>query len=50
MSEIKGQLFGILLVIAIFAAVGSVLATSFSKAAKDVASEIVEPVSLTVSL
>lgn len=37
MSEIKGQLFGILLVILVFASVGTILATVFVNAANNVA-------------
>lgn len=40
MSEIKGQLLGMLLVITIFGAIAAVLFTSFKKAADNVASEV----------
>ena len=46
MSEIKGQLFGVLLVIAIFSAISGVLITAFSTAANQAASEITAPVEL----
>lgn len=36
MSEIKGQLLGVLLVIAIFAAISTILITAFSGAANDI--------------
>lgn len=48
MSEIKGQLLGIVLVIAVFAVVGAALVTAFSNATKKVATEIEkEPTGLT---
>ena len=46
MSEIKGQLFGIILVIAIFAAVATLLTLAFTDAADSVASQIKSSVSI----
>lgn len=40
MSEIKGQLLGIVLVVAVFGVVGGVLVTSFETAASNVAEKI----------
>lgn len=42
MSEIKGQLLGIVLVVAVFGAVGSILVTAFQKAATDLGTTISE--------
>ena len=42
MSEIKGQLLGIVLVVAIFAAVGGVLLGAFKTAASNTAEKIKE--------
>lgn len=43
MSELKGQLLGMLLVIGIFGAIGSVLYGSFKSAASSVASQVSTP-------
>jgi len=40
MSEIKGQLLGIVLVVAVFGVVGTVLVTAFQSAAKKVSQKI----------
>jgi uncharacterized protein involved in cysteine biosynthesis len=40
MSEIKGQLLGILLVIMVFASVGTILASVFVNAANNVAEKV----------
>ena len=40
MSEIKGQLLGIVLVVAVFGVVGGVLVTAFSKSAETIGSKI----------
>lgn len=40
MSEIKGQLLGIVLVVAVFGVVGGVLVTAFSKSAKNIGAKI----------
>jgi hypothetical protein len=42
MSEIKGQLLGIVLVVAVFGVVGGVLVTAFTKSANSIASKITE--------
>lgn len=42
MSEIKGQILGIILVLTIFVAVGATLSTSFKNTANTVSSEIDE--------
>lgn len=42
MSEIKGQLLGIVLVVAIFGAIGAVLYTAFKTSATEVANEITQ--------
>ena len=47
MSEIKGQLLGVLLVVTIFAGVSAVLVTAFSDAASDVAEQISAPAETT---
>ena len=44
MSEIKGQLLGVLLVVTIFAGVSTVLIVAFNDAASDVAEQISAPV------
>ncbi|MFA5421827.1 MAG: hypothetical protein WC344_03410 [Bacilli bacterium] len=44
MSEIKGQLLGILLVVIIFAGVSTALITAFESATTTVADQIVAPV------
>ncbi len=43
MSEIKGQLFAILLVVLVFASVGSILATVYVNAANEVAEKVEDP-------
>ena len=40
MSEIKGQLLGIVLVVAVFGVVGGVLVTAFSKSASNISNKI----------
>ncbi|MCI2110742.1 MAG: hypothetical protein LKK13_00115 [Bacilli bacterium] len=40
MSELKGQLLGMLLVLSIFAAIGSVLYAAFTKTADNISSQI----------
>ncbi len=40
MSEIKGQILGVVLVLAIFGAIGTVLVTAFTDNAKSVAKKI----------
>ena len=40
MSEIKGQLLGIVLVVAVFGVVGGVLVTAFSASAEKIGSKI----------
>lgn len=40
MSEIKGQLLGMVLVLAIFGAIAGALVASFKKAADDVSKEV----------
>ena len=40
MSEIKGQLLGIILVVMVFAAVGGIMITSFRSLGTKVASEV----------
>ena len=40
MSEIKGQLLGIVLVVAVFGVVGGVLVTAFSKSADNISNKI----------
>lgn len=47
MSEIKGQLFGILLVVAVFGVVGATLVSAFQDAANNVKEKITEEVDLT---
>ncbi|MFA5687299.1 MAG: hypothetical protein WCZ47_04110 [Bacilli bacterium] len=47
MSEIKGQLLGILLVIAIFAAISTILIGTFRDAANDVKDKISEAITIT---
>ena len=42
MSEIKGQLLGVVLVIAIFGAIAGILYGAFQKSAKDIATKIEE--------
>ncbi len=44
MSEIKGQLLGILLVVLIFAGVSTALITAFDGATSHVADEILAPI------
>ena len=36
MSEIKGQLLGIVLVVAVFGAIGTILVTAFTKSANNI--------------
>ena len=40
MSELKGQLLGMLMVLAIFAAIGSVLYGAFKKAADNISTQM----------
>ena len=40
MSEIKGQILGVVLVLAIFGAIGTVLVTAFTNNAKNIANKI----------
>jgi len=40
MSELKGQLLGMLMVLAIFAAIGSVLYGAFKKTANNISSQM----------
>lgn len=40
MSEIKGQLLGVLIVLGIFAAVGTLLVDAFKQQAKDIAAQM----------
>jgi hypothetical protein len=42
MSEIKGQLLGIVLVVTIFGAISGILYTAFQTSAQDVASKITD--------
>lgn len=49
MSEIKAQIFGILLVVAVFASVGAVLVSAFSTAANDAAEKIEEQPNLSTN-
>ncbi len=49
MSEIKGQFLGMILVLAIFGAVAGIIYGAFQSAAQNVASEIVNPPTVSVS-
>ena len=49
MSEIKGQLLGMVLVLAIFSAIAGVLVTAFKSNANTIASEINTTTSITAS-
>lgn len=40
MSEIKGQILGVVLVLAIFGAIGTVLVSSFTQSAKDITGQM----------
>lgn len=40
MSEIKGQLLGVLIVLGIFAAIGTILVTSFKSQASDLGNQM----------
>lgn len=49
MSEIKGQLLGVVLVVAIFGAIGGLLYAAFQNAAKSTASKIEETPTFSMS-